>query len=107
MSKLELGHERRKAFLHSRLEQGGGAGSFAAMSTLTEIEEAVEALPRREQETLLRHLSVRLRAPAKPLNKAMRKRWPVPPPKVSKAESQRVARRIEEEFGRVEWESWK
>ncbi len=93
--------------MHSRLEQSGGAGSFAAMSTLTEIEEAVEALPRREQETLLRHLSVRLRAPAKHPNAALRKRWPVPPPKVSKAESQRVARRIEEEFGRVEWESWK
>ena len=30
------------------------------MSTLTEIEAAVETLPRPEQETLLRHLAVRL-----------------------------------------------
>ena len=77
------------------------------MSTLTEIESAVEALPRREQETLLRHLAVKLRAPAKVAATALRKRWPVAPPKVSKAESRRVARRIEEEFGRVEWENWK
>ena len=77
------------------------------MSTLTEIESAVEALPRREQETLLRHLSVMLRAPVKAANTALRKRWPVPPPKVSKAESQRICRRIEAEFGRVEWETWK
>jgi len=77
------------------------------MSTLTEIESAVAALPRREQETLLRHLSVKLRAPVKAANTALRKRWPVAPPKVSKAESQRIARRIAEEFGRVEWENWK
>ena len=34
------------------------------MSTLTEIESAVETLPRPEQETLLRHLTHRLLAPA-------------------------------------------
>ena len=73
------------------------------MSTLTEIEEAVEALPRREQETLLRNLAVKLRAPVKPATKALRKRWPVPPPKVSKAESKRIARRIEEQSGQVDW----
>lgn len=77
------------------------------MSTLTEIETAVEALPRREQQTLLRRLSLKLRVAARPAKAGPRKRWPVPPPKVSKAESQRIARRIEEEFGRVEWESWK
>ena len=43
----------------------------AAMSTLTEIEEAVETLPRPEQEVLLRRLSARLRtasAPGRPVN---------------------------------------
>ena len=77
------------------------------MSTLTEIEAAVEALPRREQQALLRHLSLKLQVGAKPRSKTLRHRWLVPPPKVSKAESQRITQRIEEEFGRVEWESWK
>ena len=39
------------------------------MSTLTEIETAVEALPRREQQTLLRRLSLKLRVVAKPPKK--------------------------------------
>ena len=76
------------------------------MSTLAEIEETMAALSRREQETLLRHLVVKLRL-LKAGGSKVRQRWPVPPPKVSKAESQRIGRRIEEEFGRVEWESWK
>ena len=37
-----------------------GSGIFHAMSTLAEIEAAVETLPRPQQETLLRHLVVRL-----------------------------------------------
>ena len=37
-----------------------GSGTYHAMSTLAEIEAAVEALPRPQQETLLRHLAVRL-----------------------------------------------
>ena len=37
-----------------------GSGTFHAMSTLAEIEAAVETLPRPQQETLLRHLAVRL-----------------------------------------------
>lgn len=77
------------------------------MSTLTEIENAVAALPQREQQKLLRHLSAKLRVRAEAAVAVRRKRWPVPPPKVSKTESQRIARRIEGEFGRVEWESWK
>ena len=39
-------------------------GIFAGMSTLAEIENAVETLPRPEQETLWQHLSQRLFAPA-------------------------------------------
>lgn len=37
-----------------------GSGIFHAMRTLTEIEAAVATLPRPQQETLLRHLAVRL-----------------------------------------------
>ncbi len=37
------------------------AAHFSRMSTLAEIEEAVELLPETEQETLLQHLSQRLR----------------------------------------------
>ena len=37
-----------------------GSAKFKIMSTLAEIEAAVEALPRPQQETLLRHLAVRL-----------------------------------------------
>ncbi len=77
------------------------------MSTLTEIENAVAALTQREQQKLLRHLSSKLHVRAGAAGAGRRKRWPVPPPKVSKTESQRVARRIEGEFGRVECESWK
>jgi hypothetical protein len=78
-----------------------------AMSTLTEIENAVATLSRREQQTLLQHLSAKLQVRAVAAGMVRRKRWPVPPPKVSKTESQRIARRIEGEFGRVEWEKWK
>ena len=77
------------------------------MSTLTEIENAVATLSRCEQQTLLQHLSAKLRMRAAPASAERRKRWPVPPPKISKTESQRVARRIEREFGRVEWKNCK
>ena len=77
------------------------------MSTLTEIENAVAALPQREQQKLLRHLSAKLRVRAAIAGAGRRKRWPVPPPKVSKTESQRSAKRIADEFGRVELENWK
>ena len=43
-----------------RLEQGGGAGIFQRMSTLTEIEEAIATLPAPEQRELYRHLGARL-----------------------------------------------
>ena len=77
------------------------------MSTLAEIENAVAALSQREQRTLLQHLSTRLQVRPRAAAPGRRKSWPVLPPGVSKAESQRVARRIEDEFGRVEQESWK
>ena len=35
------------------------------------------------------------------------KSWPVPPPKVSKAESRGVQKRVAEEFGRIESENWR
>ena len=78
-----------------------------AMSTLTEIENAVATLSRREQQILLQHLSAKLQVRAVAAGTGRRRRWPVPPPKVSKTESQRIARHIEGEFGRVEWENWK
>ena len=40
-----------------------GAGSVGGMSTLAEIEQAVETLPRPDQEALWQHLSHRLFAP--------------------------------------------
>ena len=76
------------------------------MSTLAEIEKAAATLPRPELEMLLRHLSTMLRAPARSVGATKRPRWPVLPPKVSKADSRRVQQRIEDEFGQVESESW-
>ena len=77
------------------------------MSTLTEIENAVAALPQREQQKLLRNLSAKLHVSASAGSAGRRKRWPVPPPNVSKTESKRSAKRIADEFGRVELENWK
>ena len=88
------------------------------MSTLTEIEAAVETLPPGQKKELLVFLANQLGHKVQPRTATRRgakavpsgaagKRWPVPPPKVSKTESQRITRRIGEEFGRVEWESWK
>jgi hypothetical protein len=77
------------------------------MSTLAEIENAVDALPQREQQKLLRHLSAKLNAQTAATTSSRRKQWPVTPPKVSKTESQRSAKRIADEFGRVEPENWK
>jgi hypothetical protein len=68
---------------------------FRSMSTLTEIENAVAALPRNEQEVLLRHLSARL-LPSAPGG------WPVPPPNVPREEIRRIQAEIDEVFSRVE-----
>ena len=88
------------------------------MSTLTEIEAAVETLPPGQKKELLVFLANQLGHEIQPRTVTRRgsklvppsgagKRWPVPPPKVSKAESQRIARLIEAEFGRVDLENWK
>jgi hypothetical protein len=69
------------------------------VSTISEIEAAVEALPRPEQEALLLRLSVRLRpAPAS--------RGPIPPPAVPKGELRRIHSLIEAEFSQVDAEGW-
>ena len=78
------------------------------MSTLAEIESTVAALPRGEQEVLLRHLAERLHPRrVRRAGHGGNKSWPVAPPKVNKAESRRLMQRIEKQFGRVESENWK
>ena len=78
------------------------------MSTLAEIENSVAALPRGEQEVLLRHLAARLHpSPVRRGGGGGKKAWPVAPPKVNKTESRRLMQRIEKQFGRVESENWK
>ena len=61
------------------------------MSTLAEIENALFALPRAEQETLRRKLDQRLAASAQ-------RSWPVPPPQVDRAELERIDAEIEAAF---------
>ena len=61
------------------------------MSTLAEIEEAIESLPTPQQEELLRHLSSKLRP--RPAGG-----WPVPPPDVPIEELKRIHALIEAEF---------
>lgn len=65
------------------------------MSTLAEIEQALETLPRPEQEVLLRHLSERLRA-------VPVRQWPVPPPNVPHDEIRRIQAEIDAKFSQVE-----
>jgi hypothetical protein len=89
------------------LPQCAVRGLFPGMSTLQEIEAAVEALPPAERKALLRHLTAKVRSPVRRAVGGKASRWPVAPPKVSKAESRRIEHRIETEFGRVEWENWK
>jgi hypothetical protein len=63
------------------------------MTTLSEIEAAVETLPRQEQEVLLSHLSTKLRR-----RDSASSGWPVPPPNVTPEEICRVQALIDEEF---------
>jgi len=67
------------------------------MSTLAEIEQAVEALPRPEQEVFLRHLSAKLRPRSV-------SGWPVTPPDVPREEIRRIQAEIDATFSKVE--SW-
>ena len=62
------------------------------MSTLAEIENALFALPRAEQETLRRKLDQRLAT--SPASRS----WPVPPPQVDRAELERIDTEIEVAF---------
>ena len=69
------------------------------MSTLTEIESAVDTLPRPDQEVLLRHLTAKLR-------QTPRTGWPVPPPDVPIEELRRIHAEIDAEFSRVDPKGW-
>ncbi|MCX6982977.1 MAG: hypothetical protein WCK55_01980 [Verrucomicrobiota bacterium] len=69
------------------------------MSTLTEIESAVDTLPRPDQEVLLRHLTAKLR-------QTPRNGRSVPPPNVPIEELRRIHAEIEAEFSRVDPEGW-
>ena len=82
-----------------RLARVNRFGYFSGVSTISEIEAAVEALPRPEQEALLQRLSVRLRS-------ASASHGPIPPPAVPKEELRRVHALIEAEFSQVDAEGW-
>jgi hypothetical protein len=72
-------------------------------------------------ETLLRHAEDAARRAGIPLDAYMagllreklengpahpRQDWPVAPPDLDKEETRRIQERIDEEFGKVEWENW-
>ncbi len=59
------------------------------MSTLTEIEQAVETLPAGQVDELAAWLEKR---------RKQQPAWPVPPPKVEQAELERIEAEIEAEF---------
>jgi hypothetical protein len=65
------------------------------MGTLAEIENAVNELPRPEQEILLRRLSDKL-------GTAVRGTWPVPPPNVPREEVRRIQAEIDAAFSHPE-----
>lgn len=77
------------------------------MGTVAEIEKAITNLPLRLRRVLLRHLQVQFEQDGREKAGATSSGWPVPPPKVSKAESRKVAQRIANEYGRVEPENWR
>ena len=65
------------------------------MSTVAEIEAAVQALPKHEQQALLQRLTWHLSRREK---KVPSQGWPVPPPDVPLEELQRIHAIIEAEF---------
>ena len=75
------------------MQLGAGRGLFAGMTTLSEIEAAMETLPRQQQQVLLSHLSTKLRQTGASLTG-----WPVAPPNVSPEEIRRVQALIDKEF---------
>jgi len=80
---------RKLDFRHWRLEASRSAAIFPGMSTLAEIEEAIETLPVGQVDQLASWLEKRRRRqPA----------WPVPPPNVERAELERIEAVIEAEF---------
>ena len=69
------------------------------MTTLAEIEKAADALPFKQQQALLRHLTLnltRLGPGTEP-----RETWPVPPPDVPIEELRRIHAIIEAEFAQA------
>ena len=72
-----------------------GGVKIGGVSTLAEIQAAVEALPRLEQEALLEQLSAKLR-------RAPVRQVPIPPPAVPQDELRRIHAMIEAEFSRVD-----
>ena len=71
------------------MRQNEAAARLLWMSTLAEIEAAIEALPAGEVEKLAAFLEERRRK--KPA-------WPVPPPDVEQVELERIEAEIEAEF---------
>ena len=69
--------------------------TFHSMSTLAEIEQAVNTLPPGDQQALLHHLSAKLHA-------SPRAGWPVPPPKVPREEIRRIQAEIDAKFSTAE-----
>ena len=63
------------------------------MSTLVEIEKAIDSLSERDVEELVTRLQQR---------RAGRNRWPVPPPDVPKEEIRRIQAEIDAVFSSVE-----
>ena len=63
------------------------------MSTLVEIEKAIEALPERDVEKLSAWLQQR---------RKVKNAWPVPPPDVPKEEIRRIQAEIDAVFSSVE-----
>jgi hypothetical protein len=66
------------------------------MTTLAEIEKAADALPIKQQQALLDHISLNLAHHRVELRRS--ERWPIPPPDVPIEELRRIHAIIEAEF---------
>jgi hypothetical protein len=84
--------------------QGPARAIFCPVTTLAEIEKAVDALPPGQQQALLRRLSENLaRRKDGPV---VHETWPVPPPDVPMEELKRIHALIETEFSKVDPNGW-